>query len=230
MEDTSRSPEEYVAHITRAVLDAYAQYITVRSHISEAVEPNSTGSAEVGGVPRSAEEALAPLEILYGKTALSAIGIALHGAEPIVRYVEQAGVSASDSEAMETSDSEEENARLGAQRARSTDADAVSCTMPCNIGSQEDGQGSGIAAPRKPAEPRGRRLYQVGEHTLFSPYYCPCSAYAYQSIQRQEVWCCKHLLALQLALRIEAAGVPQDSLRVRVVEPAEYEQLLLQAL
>ncbi|KAG5465886.1 hypothetical protein CUR178_00601 [Leishmania enriettii] len=230
MEGRSWATEEYVACITRAVLDAYAQYIVTSSHFSEGVLAGSAGCAEVEGMPRSVEEALAPLEILYGKTALSAIGIALHGAEPIIRYVERAEVNASGDDESDTLDDEDVTTNQETQCAGSSGGGAVSVTRCSRAALQEDDQGSVCAVSPKFREQRGRCIYHVGEHTLFSPYYCPCSAYVYQSIQRQEVWCCKHLLALQLALRIEGTGMPQDNLLVRVVDPAEYEQLLLHAL
>ncbi|CBZ26422.1 conserved hypothetical protein [Leishmania mexicana MHOM/GT/2001/U1103] len=227
----SRAAEDYPALITRAVLDAYAQYVVAGSNSSDTLRPDGVVGAEAHGVPKSIEEALAPLEILYGKTALSAIGIALHGTEPVIRYVEGAEVDLSDDdESVKASDDDVECVHHEAQRARRSGADAVSSTARSNTVSQKDDQGSAAAVSSQVPVHRARCLYQVGEHTLFSPYYCPCSAYAYQSIQRQEVWCCKHMLALQLALRIEATGVVQDSLSVRIVSPAEYEQLLLRSL
>lgn len=48
-----------------------------------------------------------------------------------------------------------------------------------------------------------RYFYRVGDYTLFTPYFCPCSAYAYQCVRRQEQVCCKHMLALRIALRVE---------------------------
>ncbi|CAG9584117.1 conserved hypothetical protein [Leishmania major strain Friedlin] len=226
----SRAAEDYPALITRAVLDAYAQYVVAGSHSSDALRPDGVVDAEAHDVPKSIEEALAPLEILYGKTALSAIGIALHGTEPVIRYVERAEADFSDDESVKTADDDVGCVHREAQRARSSGADAVSSTPRSNAVSQQGDQESAAAVSSQSAVQRARCLYQVGEHTLFSPYYCPCSAYAYQSIQRQEVWCCKHMLALQLALRIEATGVVQDNLSVRIVSPAEYEQLLLRSL
>ncbi|AIO02707.1 hypothetical protein LPMP_355770 [Leishmania panamensis] len=223
-----RVVENFPVPITRAVLDAYAQYVIASSNASDTVRPDG---AEAHSVPKSVEEALAPLEILYGKTALSAIGIALHGAESIVRYVESAEVSSSDDEeAGKTSDDEEDSTHYDTHRARRGGGGAMSSTVSVHGISQPNDHASapGVSSPL--AEQRGRCLYHVGEHTLFSPYYCPCSAYAYQSIQRQEVWCCKHMLALQLVLRIEATGVTQGNLLVRIVSSAEYEQLLLHSL
>lgn len=48
-----------------------------------------------------------------------------------------------------------------------------------------------------------RMVYRVGDYILFSPYYCPCSAYAYQCVGRHQFACCKHMLALRLALQLE---------------------------
>ncbi|GET93661.1 hypothetical protein, conserved [Leishmania tarentolae] len=212
MESCWRTAESYPALITRAVLDAYAQYVVACSNSSDVLCPDNAVGAETHGVPKSIQEALAPLEVLYGKTALSAIGIALHGTEPVIRYVERAEVNLSNEEdSVKTSDG---------------DVECMHNEMPCarRCGS------SATAVSSQVTIQRARCLYQVGDHTLFSPHYCPCSAYAYQSIQRQEVWCCKHMLALQLALRIEATGVMQDNLCTRTVSPSEYEQLLLRSL
>ncbi|CBZ39024.1 hypothetical protein, conserved [Leishmania donovani] len=231
MASFSRAAEDYPALTTRAVLDAYAQYIVAGSHSSDALRPDGVGGAEAHDVPKSVEEALAPLEILYGKTALSAIGIALHGAEPVIRYVERAEADfADDDESPKMAGDDVECVHRETQRAKRSGADAVSSTARSNAVSQQEDQESAAAVSSLVAVQRARCLYQIGEHTLFSPYYCPCSAYAYQSIQRQEVWCCKHMLALQLALRIEATGVVQNNLSVRIVSPAEYEQLLLHSL
>ncbi|KAG5490718.1 hypothetical protein JKF63_00840 [Porcisia hertigi] len=225
----SRAVENYLAPITRAVLDNYATYIAVNSGTRDTQHLESTDGSGVQQVPRSIEEALAPLEILYGKTALSAIGIALHGAEPIIRYVERAEVKASDN-ATKTSTDDEVNTHHETQHGESSVMDVVSSTGLCNAALEPKDHGSTAGPSFQVAKQRERHLYQVGEHTLFSPYYCPCSAYVYQSIQRQNVWCCKHLLALQLALRVEAFGVAQDNLRERIVSPTEYEQLLLRTL
>lgn len=48
-----------------------------------------------------------------------------------------------------------------------------------------------------------RCVYRVGDYVLFSPYYCPCSAYAYQCIRQRAFATCKHMLALRLALHGE---------------------------
>lgn len=48
-----------------------------------------------------------------------------------------------------------------------------------------------------------RSVYRVGDYILFSPYYCPCSAYAYQCIRKHEFSCCKHMLALRMVLHAE---------------------------
>lgn len=213
----SRAVEAYPALVTSAVLDAYAMYLTSRG--DSTMQRHLRSLREV---PQSLEAALAPLEVLYGKTALSAIGIALHGAEPVIRYVEEEAHAAEGQRSTEevTSDDEEGGVAVNQLSAPPAHESVVG----------DASHASASAALPQHAEYRARCLYHVGEHTLFSPFYCPCSAYAYQSIQRQEVWCCKHLLALQLALRVEATGLPQDTLRVRVVDAVEFEQLLLAAL
>lgn len=270
-----RAVEGYPALVTEAVLDAYARYLLSRAAPLRDIRPaneeeaNEESSAATAETPQSLEEALAPLELLYGKTALSAIGIVLHGAEPVIRYVEEiddaleeegntAGqshgsasrkpamvVTATDDSDEVTSDDEGSDAHGASRDGSATDLSCAHDPTPSSPPSRKEGDlnccvstmvpsttAATIAVtPSQQARQRGRCLYHVGEHTLFSPYYCPCSAYAYQSIQRQEVWCCKHLLALQLALRMEAAGLPHnDTLRVRVVPAAEFTQLLLRAL
>lgn len=232
--------EIYPALATKAALDAYARYLIARATATSGGEDvtrdlvlSQPGEGEE--VPESLEAALAPLEVLYGKTALSAIGIALHGAEPVVRYVEE-GVDAAETVVVDEATSDDEEGESNPQSAVSPQA--IPTAMETK---KESATGASHAAlpvdakaqsmtPSQAAHRRARCIYHVGEHTLFSPFYCPCSAYAYQSIQRQEVWCCKHLLALQLALRVEATGLPQDTLRVRVVDAAAFEQLLWKAL
>ncbi|KAK7194056.1 hypothetical protein NESM_000318300 [Novymonas esmeraldas] len=225
MEDFPLAAEVYPALVTSAVLDAYARFVVADAEASGRLRRCSdVVRGEALEVPESIEAALAPLEVLYGKTALSAIGIALHGAEPIIRYVERVdrdNAAGDEENTFPDKDSDEARARRGSPTLRGPSHDSpVSSPAPADS----------LSVSAEADEQHGRCLYHVGEHTLFSAYYCPCSAYAYQSIQRQEVWCCKHLLALQLALCVEATGVPQECLRVRVVEAAEYEQLLLSAL
>ncbi|KPI90581.1 hypothetical protein ABL78_0341 [Leptomonas seymouri] len=245
----ARSVELYPPLVTGAVLDAYAQYLVSRMDASSTddgiCQDSSPNSQEV---PRSLEAALAPLEVLYGKTALSAIGIVLHGAEPVIRYVEEISAEvAQERERGDRSEVDEEEeftsndsdadtlTRAALSAGRPIIAEDPSSTLRLarqDLVEHEKARATTTAPVMlsQQAEQRGRCLYCVGEHVLFSPYYCPCSAYAYQSIQRQEVWCCKHLLALQLALRVEATGLPQETLRVRVVPAAEYTKLLLRAL
>jgi predicted nucleic acid-binding Zn finger protein len=250
--------EVYPALVTNAVLDAYTQY-----RLSQSADATASGDAALQRkkqsnsreVPQSLQEALAPLELLYGKTALSAIGIALHGTELVIRYVEELPTTAADDDHDDDYDANNNDSNERTDDEVTDDEEGVRHTLqpPPTYNEEHIARGlsRGISHADEGAtkEERcvansvsqtttlyqrdaqgGRWLYHVGEHTLFSPYYCPCSAYAYQSIQRQEVWCCKHLLALQLALRVEAAGLPHDNFRVRVVPSAEFTQLLLNAL
>ncbi|KPA81675.1 hypothetical protein ABB37_03984 [Leptomonas pyrrhocoris] len=247
----ARSVEVYPALVTEAVLDFYAQYLVARAASSHSDDGAGQGTASTSQeVPQSLEEALAPLEVLYGKTALSAIGIALHGAEPVIRYVEEINPEAEherekddrgavDEEEEVTSDDEEGGVHVRMAPPASREATATDLASPSSFATQDRRRNEEphvtaatvtTTTLSQQARQRGRCLYHVGEHTLFSPYYCPCSAYAYQSIQRQEVWCCKHLLALQLALRVEATGLPQENLRDRIVPAAEFTQLLSCAL
>lgn len=273
-----RAVEVYPGLVTEAVLDAYAQYLLSRAgspsasrtdNSHDVEHKNSQNLSSTVETPQSLEEALAPLELLYGKTALSAIGIVLHGAEPVIRYVEEVdlslesdpnvphgnsninssegasskrgGTQINDADEV-TSDDEERPSNPAHQAAAVKNLSTVLSASQPSASPQSASTGVGLSANAVPPAPpllspsqqarlRGRCLYHVGEHTLFSPFFCPCSAYAYQSIQRQEVWCCKHLLALQLALRVEAAGLPHDdALRVRVVSSEEFAQLLRRAL
>lgn len=196
-----RSVEDTIQLVTSQVLDAYAAYVLAsalpspeqqRGVPSGEDNEGDTQAPERRDAPRSLEEVLCPLEVLFGKTALSAVGIALHGTERIIRYVErQSPQEGQDEEGVTRSTSEPEE---GADR----------CVKDCR-----------------------RYLYRVGEHTLFSPYYCPCSAYSFQSIRREEAYYCKHLLALQLALRLEGTGVPQDSILIREIDAVTFEALIL---
>lgn len=190
-----RFAEDIPPLLTEQVLDAYTDFLTFSHREQQRMEQqwitgnatacsSSPSTADQPNLPRQLEAVLAPLELLYGKTFVSAVAIALHGAEPVVRYVE---VASSD-EATETL----------------AGGDATLGT--------------------------GRCLYQVGDHKLFSPYYCPCSAYNHQSIRCGDVWLCKHLLALRLAAKVEATGIQQDCIRVRHVPRAAFAAMLLEAL
>lgn len=232
---SSHTVEVYPALVTAAVLDAYAEYLVSRAAATDGEESRDgvVRTSTTQETPQSVEEALAPLEVIYGKTALSAIGIALHGAEPVIRYVEEMTAQDSTDGAGEEVTRNDNNAEEITSDDEVVDTSsalsAAGCKKDDNAKMQPETATSSASLSQQ-AKQRGRCLYHVGEYTLFSPYYCPCSAYAYQSVQRQEVWCCKHLLALQLVLRVEATGLPQDNLRERIVPAAEFTQLLLKAL
>lgn len=203
-----RTVEDIPQLLTERVLESYAAYIRQNT------QPSSDGSACAGvsaqpgystlppaprggcavncHTPESLQEALAPLEIVFGKTALSAMGIALHGTEAIVRCMERGDPGVSQPESL--------------------------CSDPPVDSIGDDGIARAGLSPRC--------LYRVGDHTLLSPYYCPCSAYAFQSVRREEVYFCKHLLALQLALWLEATGIRQDNILIREVDPVTFEALL----
>lgn len=170
-----RCVEDIPQLLTAQVLDTYAGYVASQ----RATNGEAALSSSRNDFPASVAEALAPLELIYGKVFLSAVSIALHGAEPITRYVEG------------------DTANQG----RSSDNTK-----------------------------KGRCIYRVGEHTLFSSYYCPCSAYAYQVLRRGEVWSCKHLLALQLVLRVELMGIQQDHVRTSVVDTVTFHRMLDEGL
>lgn len=193
--------------LTHLILERYAKYVIQRNRKQNGVTeraPDLNSSDEGDDVPGSLEEALAPLEILYGKTFVSAVGIAIHGAETVIRYVEVPEHTVTDDEALGEEEEEQQ-----------THADAHTLSSP---------------TPLSSCASRSRCVYKVGDHILFSPYYCPCSAYAYQSVRRQDVWCCKHMLALQLAIKLEESGIPQDNLRSRPVPQTLFESIIHQAL
>lgn len=219
-----RSVEDLPPLITDLAINAYVNFIEHAGERGRDSENADGGVYLVDGleVPQSVGEALAPLELLYGKTFHSAVAIVLHGAEPVVRFVEGSDRGEETSEGS-TTDTE---GSTTAERCIDENAEPH-----YSASDEQQGRPCRSHFPLTEEQLNQRRcIYQVGEHTLFSSYYCPCSAYAYQSIHREEVWCCKHLLALKLALRLEEAGIGQDTLRVKVVGTAEFENILLGAI
>lgn len=155
----------------------------------------------------ASEALLAPLEVIFGRTFTHAIQIALHHAEDIVRYVEiyePRERSAATTDPLEAGE-EEQQPSVGGKRIRENISD------------------------RSEAATDGRMLYRVGDYTLFSPFFCPCSAYAYRSIRRKQCLCCKHILALRLALKLEAAGRP-GAVTTRFVPADTYRSMLSSVL
>lgn len=55
-------------------------------------------------------------------------------------------------------------------------------------------------------EDSGRFLFEVGEHYVLSPpsLFCSCTAFKYQVAVKNETNVCKHILAVQLALLVDA--------------------------
>ncbi|KEG15218.1 hypothetical protein DQ04_00141060 [Trypanosoma grayi] len=177
------------ALLTDLALNSYADHLASQRALSD----NSNGGTAPGAV--CLEEALAPLQLIHGKVFTSAVGIALHGAELIIRYVA--------CDKLEEGEREEEEEKQQQQQQR----------QPWS----GDGSESSFT---------GRCLYFVGEHRILSPYYCPCGAYGYQSIRRQEMWLCKHLLALRLALLLERRGLVNDTIRVRRVTMCQFRDMM----
>ncbi|EPY30237.1 hypothetical protein STCU_04033 [Strigomonas culicis] len=189
--------------LTEATLDRYATFLASTSGESDAANGAEKTAAPLESnadyPASSAEEALAPLELLYGKTFVHALAIALHGAEAVTCYIERdSAISSQPAEQQASPPGEGEEAMP--RRTRDTSSTTA---LPHSL----------------------RRLYRVGEHVLVSPYYCPCSAYTYKSIRRQEVWCCKHLLALQILLKLESVGIHQANIITREVDSASFCEL-----
>lgn len=178
------------AFLTDVVLESYAAHLAAQRALPEDVSTGATTGAA------SPEEVLAPLLLIHGKVFTSAIGIALHGAESIIRYVACDNFSAKKTGASNRAEEEEER-------------------------EQEPVDADGGPAP-------GRCVYFVGEHRLFSPHYCPCGAYGYQGIRRQETWFCKHLLALRIALVLEKRGLAKDAIRERRVSASQLQEMMQQ--
>ncbi|CCW69977.1 unnamed protein product [Phytomonas sp. Hart1] len=194
-----RHVEDITQLLTLQVLEIYSHYMAVQEGSSPPCSLKfSPLSKKVA--PVSVEEVLAPLELLYGKTFLSGVGIALHGEESVIRYVEgniSAAYDVPSGNVQSASDKEEEECR---------------CTLTSRSLST------------------ARYVYRVGEHILLSPYYCPCSAYAYQSVRRKKVWCCKHILALRICLALESAGVKQHNILIQIVDTKIFDDLLAEAM
>ncbi|EAN84726.1 hypothetical protein C3747_33g138 [Trypanosoma cruzi] len=181
----SCSAQSVPALLTDLVLHNYADHLT-----SQRTPPANYPITETRTGAASLEETLAPLQLIHGKVFTSAIGIALHGAESIFRYLAY--------------DSCEENEGVPHNEEQER---------------QEEVEDENVNF-------RGRCLYFVGEHRLFSPYYCPCGAYGYQSIRRQEAWLCKHLLALRIALILEKKGLVRDVIRERQVTRCQLREMM----
>ncbi|CCW63315.1 unnamed protein product [Phytomonas sp. EM1] len=190
-----RHVEDITQLLTLQVLESYSNYMALQAANSPLRTPHPSQPQDKVA-PASVKEALAPLELLHGKTFLSALSIALHGKESVVRYVEDnicAAHMPSLPNAQPTTENEEESPR------RTLAGTSLSTA---------------------------RYIYRVGEHILLSEYYCPCSAYAYQSVRRKKVWCCKHILALRLCLALESAGVEQHNIQILVIDPKTFADLL----
>eukprot|EP00796_Vickermania_ingenoplastis_P006739 gene6739-4833_t len=210
----------------------------IGSEVGRAATPHSTPARMVlvgstaggrrsgrGSASRQAalilEQTLAPLEILYGRTFTSAIGIALHHAEDVVRFVEEPEKAPAEQNETSVNDEHHSSAEGGEQMGETND-EAAPCqdTEPSSLPQSFSPLCSvvepvaGVRSRGPPMKEIPRSVFRVGDYTLFSAYFCPCSAYAYQSVRRQDFTCCKHLLALQLALKLEAKRDACDSGRL----------------
>ncbi|ORC90315.1 uncharacterized protein TM35_000081130 [Trypanosoma theileri] len=175
--------------LTELALDNYADRLATQRALAE------NAAAEVTPLSNTwLEEALATLQLIHGKVFTSAVGIALHGAELITRFV------ACD-DTIESNSSKEQDQQQ-------------------QPSSSKDDLHNGVN------NFTGRCLYFVGEHCLLSPYFCPCGAYNYQGMRRQETWLCKHLLALRIALHLERRGLVTDGIRIRKVSTEELQGML----
>ncbi|KAH9577933.1 hypothetical protein LSM04_000152 [Trypanosoma melophagium] len=172
--------------LTELALDNYADRLAAQCALAENTSTDVTPLS-----PTWLEEALAPLQLVHGKVFTSAVGIALHGAEPITRCV-----------------------------ADITESDTTKQQDKEQLISPLDDSNNGINSFT------GRCLYFVGDHCLLSPYFCPCGAYNYQGMRRQETWLCKHLLALRIALHLERRGLATDGIRTRKVSTEELQEML----
>ncbi|RNF26898.1 uncharacterized protein Tco025E_00861 [Trypanosoma conorhini] len=181
----TRSVQSFPALLTDLALENYANHLTSqrRSQVTDSISGTTSGAA-------SLEEALAPLQLIHGKVFTLAVGIALHGAESIIRYV--AGDTCEPGEGVSHDEQQDQQRHVGGEGVRFS----------------------------------GRCLYFVGEHRLFSPYYCPCAAYGYQGIRRQEAWLCKHLLALRIALVLEEKGPVEGVIRERKVTKCQLQEMM----
>nr|CCC94019.1 conserved hypothetical protein [Trypanosoma congolense IL3000] len=170
--------------LTELSLNEYA------AHIASERQRGATVDGEEGTSPTTLEAVLAPLYMLYGKVFNSAVGIALHNAEPIVRYIVDNN---------------------------SGDSNMRSREHFLNTNGEE-------------AHTSGRCLYVVGAHRILSVFYCPCRAYNYFGIRRQEIWMCKHLLALQIALLLEKRGLSSDCIREKKVSVEKFQEMIQELL
>lgn len=124
---------------------------------------------------------LEPLLFLNGKVFSAATGIAYHMTEPIFRLVvphEQPAANTS------------ENATLR----EGGPMDATS-SPPC----------VGMLASQRRVRTPGRYVFQVGSHVVFEPptSFCSCAAFKFQVVNKQDIRACKHIVALQMALRLD---------------------------
>ncbi|EPY36776.1 hypothetical protein AGDE_06748 [Angomonas deanei] len=169
--------------LTDQMLTVYADYVASTSddpNVLPIVHERVRQYKESGlnAFPSSVEEALAPLEVLYGRTLLHATGIALHGTESVVCYVED-----------------------------------------FTGGATEETENSSMTT--------GRFLYKVGEYTLYSHTFARVPPMRFSLSVDTRCGVVKHLLALQMALKLQATGMKQDNIQVRVVD-AEFFRSLLQ--
>lgn len=86
-----------------------------------------------------------------------------------------------------------------------------------------------------------RTLYQVGSHIVFEPpaIYCSCGAFRFRVAGKQDSRLCKHVLALVMALKVEAANcvaqqavdgsAPSSAIITKVITDEMFVQLCIAA-
>lgn len=64
----------------------------------------------------------------------------------------------------------------------------------------------GMLASHRILRTPGRYVFQVGSHVVFEPptSLCSCAAFKFQVINKHDTRSCKHIIALQMALRLDA--------------------------
>jgi predicted nucleic acid-binding Zn finger protein len=129
---------------------------------------------------------LEALFFINGKVFSAATGIAFHMTEPIYRLVVPLRATAS----AESSSSQQSDVNLDAA-----------------LGTPLSGAGHvGMLASHRILRTPGRYVYQVGSHVVFEPptSLCSCAAFKFQVVNKHETRSCKHIVALQMALRLDA--------------------------